>query len=81
MRYCFLKFTLIKWILDTNMNFVNMEIKEMTKSKRKKISQTTKEKKVKKTIKIQTKAAQYTDCLLELHKLQGTLLTRLKNEV
>jgi hypothetical protein len=29
----------------------------------------------------QTKAAEYTDCLLELHKLQGTLLTRLRREI
>jgi hypothetical protein len=38
-------------------------------------------KKAQKTAKFQTKAAEYTDCLLELHKLQGTLLTRLKKEV
>jgi hypothetical protein len=38
-------------------------------------------KRAKKSTKGQTKAAEYTDCLLELHKLQGTLLTRLKKEV
>ncbi len=56
----------------------------MTKSERKMKKgsmQAKREKKTQKTIQIQTKAAEYTDCLLELHKLQGTLLTRLKREV
>jgi hypothetical protein len=59
----------------------------MTKSARKKIKGTMADKEAKrakrtpKTAKGQTKAAEYTDCLLELHKLQGTLLTRLRREV
>jgi hypothetical protein len=66
--------------------------KKMTKSARKKTRRTTPvkgEEKTPKTTKSrkgclaagQTKAAQYTDCLLELHKLQGTLLTRLRREI
>ena len=38
-------------------------------------------KKPKKTAKGQTKAAEYVSHLLELHKLQGVLLTRLGEEV
>ena len=38
-------------------------------------------KKSKKTSKGQTKAAEYLDCLLELHKLQGVLLVQLRKEV
>lgn len=38
-------------------------------------------KKSKKTSKGQTKAAEYLDCLLELHKLQGVLLAQLRKEV
>jgi len=50
----------------------------MAKSIRKK---TKGAKKAKKTTKARTKAAEYVDCLLELHKLQGTLLARLDREV
>jgi hypothetical protein len=56
----------------------------MAKYERKKTSRTMLlkgAKKAQKTTKIQTKAGEYTDCLLELHKLQGTLLTRLRKEV
>jgi hypothetical protein len=59
----------------------------MTKSARKKTRGTMpakgakRAKKAQKTAKGQTKAAEYTDCLLELHKLQGTLLTRLRSEI
>jgi hypothetical protein len=59
----------------------------MTKSTRKKTRGTmpTKEtKKAKKAPKItngQTRAAEYVNCLLELHNLQGTLLGRLKSEI
>jgi len=35
----------------------------------------------KKTTKAQTKVAEYLDCLLELHKLQGVLLAQLHKEV
>ena len=38
-------------------------------------------KKSKKTAKGQRKAAEYLDCLLELHKLQGVLLAQLRKEV
>jgi hypothetical protein len=38
-------------------------------------------KKTKKTKKPQTKAAQYVDHLLELHKLQGALLIHLDKEI
>lgn len=38
-------------------------------------------KKAKKITKSRTKASEYVDCLLELHKLQGVLLTRLDKEV
>ena len=40
-----------------------------------------KAKKTQKTAKGQTKAAEYVGNLLELHKLQGALLTRLRREV
>ena len=62
----------------------------MTNSTRKKMQRTRlgigtedakKAKKAQKAVKSQTKASEYTDCLIELHKLQGTLLTRLKKEV
>jgi hypothetical protein len=74
------------------MNFVNKEVIKMAKYERKKTSRTMSVKGAKKGQKttksrkgclmtIQTKAGEYTDCLLELHKLQGTLLTRLRKEV
>jgi len=50
----------------------------MAKSKRKKTKRAIS---VKKTKKRQTKAAEYVSNLLELHKLQGVLLTRLQKEV
>ncbi len=56
----------------------------MAKSKRKRTKGTMPVKKVrktKKTTKGQTKAAEYVSCLLELHKLQGVLLSRLDKEV
>jgi hypothetical protein len=59
----------------------------MTKSARKKTKGTMpakgaqRAKKAPKTAKGQTKAAEYVSCLLELHKLQGTLLTRLRSEI
>ena len=40
-----------------------------------------KAKKAKKTAKGQTKAAEYVGNLLELHKLQGVLLSRLRREI
>ncbi len=49
-----------------------------TKKSRKKAILT---KKMKKTAKSQTKAAEYVSSLLELHKLQGVLLKRLDKEV
>jgi len=59
----------------------------MAKSKRKrqKAAQVAKKarkaKKAEKTAEGQTKAAEYVNHLLELHKLQGALLTRLNKEV
>jgi len=50
----------------------------MTKSKRKKTKGAISAKKTKKG---QTKAAEYVSNLLELHKLQGALLTKLEKEV
>ena len=47
----------------------------MTKSTRKKV------KKTKKTARGQTKAAEYINSLLRLHKLQEVLLKRLHNEI
>ena len=64
------------------MNFVNKEfVKKMAKSARKKSKRAIPAKKLKKTPKGQTKAAQYVGHLLELHKLQGVLLTQLDKEV
>lgn len=53
----------------------------MAKSKRKKMKATVSAKKGKKTASGQTKAAEYVGHLLELHKLQGALLSRLDKEV
>jgi hypothetical protein len=50
----------------------------MTKSKRKKVKAAISAKGVGKG---QTKAAEYVGYLLELHKLQGTLLNRLDRQV
>ena len=67
------------------MVFVNKEIvKKMAKSTREKTKSAIsarKAKKPKKTTKGQTKAAEYVNCLLELHKLQGVLLAQLRKEV
>jgi len=51
---------------------------KMAKSKRKKTRGAISAKKTKKG---QTKAVEYVSNLLELHKLQGALLTKLKKEV
>jgi hypothetical protein len=59
----------------------------MTKSARKKTRGTMpakgakRAKKAPKTAKGQTKATEYVSCLLELHKLQGVLLNRLRREI
>jgi hypothetical protein len=53
----------------------------MGKSVRKIAKRTNSAKKAKKTGESQTKAAEYVGCLLELHKLQGVLLTQLSREV
>ncbi len=53
----------------------------MAKSARKKTKKAIPAKKSKKIVAGQTKAAEYVSNLLELHKLQGTLLTQLKKEV
>ncbi|MBA7631130.1 hypothetical protein ES703_38657 [subsurface metagenome] len=71
--------------INASMSFVNREItKKMAKSTRKKIKEAVPSKKAKKidrTAKGQTKAAEYVSHLLELHKLQGVLLKRLDKEV
>lgn len=58
---------------------------EKSKRKKQKEAQVTKEagkaKKTEKSTKGQTKAAEYVSHLLELHKLQGVLLERLKKGV
>jgi len=56
----------------------------MAKPKRKKAKgaiPAEKAKKTKKTAKSKTKATEYVSCLLELHKLQGILLSQLGKEV
>jgi hypothetical protein len=53
----------------------------MAKYIKKRGKKPTSAKKPKKTKKGQTKAAEYVSHLLELHKLQGVLLTRLDKEV
>jgi len=53
----------------------------MAKSTRKIAKRTVSAKKSKKTAKRRTKAPEYVDCLFELHKLQGVLLSRLRKEI
>jgi len=55
--------------------------KKMTKSAKIKPRTAISTRKDRKTKKGQTKAAKYVGCLLELHKLQGVLLTELHREV
>jgi len=63
-------------------NFVNKEIvKKMAKSTRKNIKRTISAKKTKKTAVRRKKAAELISSLLELHKLQGVLLTQLRKEI
>jgi len=54
--------------------FVNKGAAKMTKSKRKKHT-------AKKSNKNRSNATEYVNHLLELHKIQGVLLTRLKKEI
>ncbi len=85
MRYISTKQFLTFCILDLNTNFVKKGIvKKMAKSTRKKVKSATSSKKTKKMEKStneQSKAAEYVDHLLELHKLQGVLLAQLYKEV
>jgi len=65
-------------------NFIKREIiKKMKKNTRKKPKGVISSKKGKKTksVKGQKRAAEYVSYLLELHKLQGVLLSRLNKEV
>jgi len=63
-------------------NFVNKEIvKKMAKSTRKNTKRTISAKKTKKTAVRRKKAAELISSLLELHKLQGVLLTQLRKEI
>ena len=69
---------------NANINSVNDEVKEMAKSARKKTKKAMPAKKrgkSKKPAMGQTLAAEYVSHLLELHKLQGVLLTRLHKEI
>ena len=45
------------------------------------MSNSKKKKKAKKTKKVLTRARESIDCLFELHKLQGILLSQLKKEI
>jgi len=63
-------------------NFVNKEIiKKMAKSTRKNTKRTISAKKTKKTAVHRAKAVELISSLLELHKLQGVLLTQLRKEI
>ena len=53
----------------------------MAKSTKKRAKVTNLTKKSKKTSKKQSRAAESVDCLFELHKLQGILLTQLRKEI
>ncbi len=53
----------------------------MAKSARKKTKRAVPAKKKGETARGQSKAAEYVGCLLELHKLQGLLLTHLRKEI
>ncbi len=53
----------------------------MAKSTRRKTKKPVLAKRTKKTAKGQAKAAEYVSNLLELHKWQGTLLTKLDKEI
>lgn len=63
--------------MDTKANFVNKKVKKMAKSKRKKAQASRKGK----AAEGQPKAGEYVGYLLELHKLQGVLLNKLRKEV
>jgi hypothetical protein len=62
-------------------NFFNGDVTKMAKSAKKKAKKAIFAKKSKKMTAGQTKAAEYVSNLLKLHKLQGTLLARLKKEI
>lgn len=53
----------------------------MAKTTRKRGKKAISAKNPQKTVGDQTKAAEYVGCLLELHKLQGLLLTHLHKEI
>lgn len=53
----------------------------MSKSEEKKTKRAKKTRRITKTFKEQAKTEEYVGYLLELHKLQGILLTRLHKEV
>jgi len=63
------------------MNLVNRKTEKMIKSVRKKLRAGTRTRKTKEAAQNRTKAAEYVGYLLELHKLQGVLLTGLDKEV
>ena len=74
------EFVYIGVYLNTSMNYVNKETRKMAKSARKKAAPTS-AKKGRRTKKGQVKAAEYVRHLLELHKLQSILLTKLDKEL
>ena len=53
----------------------------MAKTSGKKVKKQVIAKKTEKAVKSQTRIAENVDCLLELHKLQGVLLTQLRKEI
>ena len=64
------------------MNLVNIGgAKEMAKTTKSKPKTAASKKKPAKTAAQQSKAAEYVGCLLELHKLQGLLLSHLRKEI
>jgi hypothetical protein len=56
-------------------------MQKMSKSEEKKTKRAKKTRRITKTFKEQAKTEEYVGYLLELHKLQGILLTRLHKEV
>jgi len=65
----------------TPLQYIKGKRQKMVKPTRKRTKGLVSARKSKKTTKDQRKAAEYLDCLLELHKLQGLLLAQLRKEV
>jgi len=68
--------------LNPNVNLVNNGgAKEMAKAIKQKPKKSASAKKSSKTARDQAKAAEYVGCLIELHKLQGLLLSHLRKQL